>query len=162
MARISQEDIKPIDIQRMDVTTLQDLQAYLLELINQINNFVIPPLVRNAKRIEIAFKNISSLQTLAAADLIEHNADIVQVAGDGGAVILTSTPTISNGYDGERLAIIGTSNVNTVELQDNGALPGSSLELAGGANFILGAGDVITFIYSGSNNIWCEESRSQN
>lgn len=109
------------------------------------------------------FTPSSAIQTLAAGNTISPNARKARVAGSGGAVTLTSTPTITNpAADGQDLIIMGTSDVNTITLQDKSALGGSNLNLAGGANVTLGEGDLIHLIWDSTLAGWYELSRSNN
>lgn len=98
----------------------------------------------------------STLQSLLAATQINPNAPRVRVVGNGGAVTLTGVPTISpTTDDGQFLIIQGTSNANTVTLQDSATLPGSQLEL-GAATRVLGAGDTIVLIWDLATTSWYE------
>ena len=103
-----------------------------------INNFLSPP---------------ATIQTLAATDDIAHQQDTVEVIGKNGAVTLISEPTISAGYHGERLLIIGTDDVNTVTLQDETNLSGSLLDL-GGSDVALDANATLYLVYSETNERW--------
>lgn len=85
-------------------------------------------------------------QSLAAGDTIDHDlaADddwaMVFVAGNGGAVNLTSNPQIAVPTRiGQMLTIVGTSDVNTVKLEH-----GTGLHQNG--EKILGAKAMITYI----------------
>lgn len=109
------------------------------------------------------FTPSTAIQSLLAANTISPNAALVRVAGNGGAVVLVSTPTITNpAADGQRMVIMGTSDANTVELQDKSTLGGSNLNLAGNANVVLGEGDVIDLIWQSTLAGWYEVSRSLN
>jgi hypothetical protein len=109
------------------------------------------------------FTPMSALQTLAVANTIQPNAAYLHVESSGGAVTLTSTPTIANPTaDGQRLLIEGNSDVDTVTLQDRSALGGSNLNLAGGTNVTLGQGDNIELVWSDVMGVWNEISRSNN
>lgn len=109
------------------------------------------------------FTPSGAVQTLAAGNAVSPNAGKVRVAGSGGAVIITATPSITNpGVDGQRLLIMGTSDANTVELQDISTLGGSNLNLAGNANVVLGAGDILDLIWDSTVPGWFEVSRSLN
>ncbi len=100
---------------------------------------------------------------------VEHPRSSLTVAADttittkyrylsltaAGAVVLTDTPTIEAGsFIGQRLTLLGTSDVNTVTLQDNGTLAGSNLFLIDTTNRVLGSRDIITFVWDGSS--WYE------
>lgn len=58
--------------------------------------------------------------------------NFVWVVGNGGAVTVTATPSVTVcTADGQLLYIIGTDNTNTVTLQDAGTLSNSKLRLNG-------------------------------
>lgn len=59
--------------------------------------------------------------------------------------------------DGTVITIIGSSDVNTLKLDD-----GAGLQLAGGVSFTLGAGDVISLVYVQALTLWVELFRSDN
>lgn len=76
------------------------------------------------------------------------------------AITLSSTPTISNtnAVAFSEITIFGTSDTNTVTLQDNDNLAGSNLFLSGGLDITLGLNDNVTF-YRSENGQWVEKSR---
>lgn len=96
-------------------------------------------------------------QTLTAASNILAEASTVLVAGSGGAVALTSIPTLPIATVGQEITIVGTSDSNTIALSEDvsGALVGSSLIL-GATNRTLGLNDTIRLKYVGTN--WVELS----
>src|SRR3990167_130181 len=126
-----------------------------LDLIVRTFNFNVQNLTDN-------LRPMGTLQTLSATDRISHPPDTVEGAGNGGAVTLTSVPTISAGYAGERILIIGTSDVNTVTVQDSSSLTGSLLQLSSGANKTLGANDTLYLVYSPTNGAWCQVTTENN
>lgn len=142
--------IPPMPPSQADKTLLD----WLRDTIFLLNN--------NFKKLQDTFSPISTIQKLVATDRISHIDDTVEVAGKLAATTLTSTPTISDGYAGERLLIIGTSDSLTVTFQDESNLTGSGLQLAGGADITLGAGDTLYLVYSATVGAWCEISRSNN
>lgn len=99
------------------------------------------------------------------------------IVGDGGPVDITANPQIVDGIQGDILTLTGTSDTNTVTLDD-----ASDLALIGGGSVILGDGDSITFVYNtftttiggwgisqwgatgygfgGTNEAWVEVSRT--
>lgn len=106
------------------------------------------------------FTASSTLQSLLAAGTISPNAGKVRVVGNGGAVVLVSTPTIGVGTDdGQWLLIQGTSDANTVTLQDSGTLAGSGMRL-GAATRLLGAGDLCLLNWDTALAEWLEVSFS--
>lgn len=100
----------------------------------------------------------SAQQNLLAADQITVNAPKLRVAGSGGAVTLTSVPTIPTGsVNGQLLLVQGMSDTNTVTVQDNGTLAGSLLRL--GANTrLLTAGDTLLLSWDSDLGVWIEVS----
>ena len=77
----------------------------------------------------------------------------------GGAVTLTSAPTIPNGTNGQLIRLFGTSVANTVTIQDSATLPSSNLKLST-ATFVLGSRDNITLVYRGGGSLWQEVGRT--
>jgi len=85
-----------------------------------------------------------------------HNRLIVY--NGSSAVNISANPQIAAGYkDGTVITIIGSSDVNTLTLED-----GDGLALAGGAAMVLGANDTITLAYISALSLWVELSRSNN
>jgi hypothetical protein len=93
-----------------------------------------------------------------AANAIAPNAAKIKVVGSGGAVTLTSTPSITAPVaDGQFLLIQGTHDTNTLTVQDSGTLPASGLRL--GANTrALGLGDILLLTWDAAQNSWFEVS----
>lgn len=104
----------------------------------------------------------STTQSLLAATAINPDALRLRVVGNGGAVTLTATPTITpTSTDGQLLIIQGTSDVNTVTLQDEATLPGSQLQLGAGTR-VLGAGDIWMGVWDLATTTWLEISFANN
>lgn len=101
----------------------------------------------------------SATQTLLAANAISKDRGMIKVQGNGGAVTLTSAPTIAAGVEGEVIFIVGQSNANTVTVQDRGTLASSNLRLATTTR-TLGNGDVLALVYDGA--FWSEMYYSNN
>lgn len=98
----------------------------------------------------------SAIQSLLAASAVSANASTIRVVGNGGAVTLTSTPTIAApAIDGQRLRIRGTDNTNTVTFQDEGSLAGTKLQLGAGSR-VLGLGDVLELEWDATSGFWWE------
>lgn len=108
----------------------------------------------------VAFKP-ATLQTLSAGTAITATRSKARVAGNGGAVTLTSAPTIADGIDGQIIYIQGTSDSNTVALQDQGTLASSNLQL-GAASRTLGAGDILVLMFDTTDSVWYEVSFANN
>ncbi len=104
------------------------------------------------------FTPSTAIQTLAAGNTISPNARKVRVAGSGGPITLTSTPTITNPVaDGQRLLIQGTNDTNTITLQDEATSPGSKLRL-GASTRVLGKGDTIELEWDQVDGVFYEVS----
>jgi hypothetical protein len=99
-----------------------------------------------------------SVQSLSVSDKIDFAYKRrVKVVGNGGAVTLTSTPTIKGAEDGQMIIIQGTSDTNTVTLQD-----GPTYKLSINGNCTLGNGDTISLVYDLSDAMFYETCRSNN
>ena len=68
---------------------------------------------------------------------------------------ISSNPQIANGLTGQIITIIGSSDSNTLTLDD-----GAGLQLSG--QCVLGASDSITLLYEGTIGDWIELSRTNN
>ncbi len=84
-----------------------------------------------------------------------HIQHYMLVAGDGGAIDITANPQIVDGADGAVLTLEGTSDVNTVLLED-----GNGLSLHLGYAATLKNGVAITLVYTEEDDIWRETSRT--
>lgn len=106
----------------------------------------------------------SAIQSVAAANDIVPDSSFVQVQGSGGAVTLTSTPTIDGppATNGQRITIMGAHAANTVTLQDESNFAGTKLRLNGGNDFTLGLYDTISLIWDANTGFWVETGRSDN
>lgn len=104
----------------------------------------------------------SANQALLAANPIVVNSAILEISGSGGAVTLTSVPTIADGSDGECIKIVGTDDTNTLTIQDDSNLSGSNLQLSGALDFIFGIGNTMELCWFTSVGDWVEFSRSDN
>jgi hypothetical protein len=103
-----------------------------------------------------SFFQPSAIQSLLAATAINPNATVIRVVGNGGAVILTATPTITSpATDGQLILIRGTDDTNTVTLQDEASLAGTKLQL-GAATRLLGKGDQILLAWDATDGFWYE------
>jgi hypothetical protein len=83
------------------------------------------------------------------------------VTGSPGAVTLTSTPTIatSGALHGQRILIQGTSDTNTVEIQDEDTLTNSKVQLTT-TSIVLGKGDSLWVMYNLTEGYWYEIGRT--
>lgn len=101
-------------------------------------------------------------QSLLAATAINPVGLKIKVVGNGGAVVLVATPTITApATDGQLLLIQGTDATNTVTLQDEGSLAGTGLEL-GAATRVLGLGDTILLTWDSATSKWYEVAFTNN
>lgn len=83
---------------------------------------------------------------------------IMRVYGNGGAVTLDTAPAIADGVsDGQTVIIQGTNDTNTVTIVDN-----VNVQLASGASWVGGKGDVLEVMWSSTDSDWYEISRSDN
>jgi len=98
-----------------------------------------------------------------ATETLVSDTSLIRVGGSGGAVTMTSTPTIVAGtIDGQILSITGTDDTNTVTLVDDDNDAGTKLELAGSIDFTMGKYDKIVFEWYATDSVWIEVSRSNN
>ena len=74
---------------------------------------------------------------------------------EAAATNITADPQIANGSAGQLITIIGSSDTNTLTLDD-----GAGLRLTG--QMVLGIGDNITLLYESTIGDWTEISRSNN
>ena len=81
----------------------------------------------------------------------------MHVVSDGGAIDITADPQIVVGLQNDILTLEGTSDTNTVQL-DNG----TGVSLAGGVPMVLTDGDIITLVYNTTGTTWTECSRNKN
>jgi len=92
---------------------------------------------------------------------------LIRVGGVSGIVptgaTITRTPSLPSGLgDGRTLIIVGTDDAAPVTFRDQSNLSGSKLNLAGGNDFEVGAGDSIMLVYDATRDVWDEISRSNN
>lgn len=71
----------------------------------------------------------------------------------GESVLLTSTPTITAGTDGQQIILMNLGS-SPVELQDDSTLPGSLLRFPATSTFSLAIGDSLPLIYVASVGRW--------
>jgi len=72
-----------------------------------------------------------------------HKSIFMKVVSDGGAITVTADPPIVAGYNGQILTLQGTSDTDTVKLEDTG-----TLMLNGASSITLKAGDTINLVYN--------------
>jgi hypothetical protein len=109
--------------------------------------------IRNAST-EVAVPSVATLPCTGRA--IKPNAKVKRLDNtSGGALILTSTPTIANGQNGQLLMLFNSS-AQPVTLQDQSNLTGSNLRLEAGNNVTLGRGDSLTLLFSSDIGDWIQ------
>ena len=116
----------------------------------------------------IGIRNASStvntplLSTISVVgSTINANCSVARLNNSsGGALTLTSTPTIADGQAGQVL-VVYNSGTNTVTLQRNSALAGSNLRL-GAASRLLAQYATLTLMFDGTNSEWVELSFTNN
>jgi len=95
---------------------------------------------------------------LAAANVIRPDSTIMNIVATvgGGAVTMTSNPTIADGINGQILILRGSHATDTITLTD-----GNGMQLNG--DITLGLNDTITLYYDALiANDWIEITRSDN
>jgi hypothetical protein len=93
-------------------------------------------------------------QTISAAgNAIQNGDSVLNLGRSGGALTMTSTPTISTTdvVAGQVLIICHTGG-GTLTLQDEGTLSGSKLQLRSGSTYALAADESTQFVYV--NSYW--------
>lgn len=111
----------------------------------------------------VQVKTPSSDQSLLAGSTLSVTDALMRVAGNGGAVTITATPSITNpSSDGTQIIVQGTDDTNTVKFQDESNLTGSDLELKNNQDFTLGKGDILALIWDSGEDAWYELYRSDN
>jgi hypothetical protein len=101
------------------------------------------------------------IHDITAAGGIGITGDYMKVRGDGEAVTITATPSIEAAQtDGTVIILQGASNSNTLTIQDESNLSGSSVELEGGANVTLGLGDTLMLVYNKNTSKYYQLTKS--
>jgi hypothetical protein len=104
-----------------------------------------------------AIRNLSFAKTVVAADeiMLEDQENVVLTAT--GPITLTATPTIEAGiYEGQRKTLWGTSDTNTITLQDSDNAAGTTLEFIGNVNRVLKADDKVDLYWDATASKWEE------
>lgn len=81
----------------------------------------------------------------------------MKIVGATAALDITADPQIVAGQNEDLLTIHGTSDTNTVLLED-----GTGVELRGGVSFTIGNNDVISLVYDTAKSQWVEVARNEN
>lgn len=107
----------------------------------------------------VAYKNTITGKTYTAVTDTISSSFEKTAATCTSALVLTSTPTITAGlFIGQEVEIYGTSDTNTLTLQDDGTLAGSNVLLKSGTSVTLANGDMVKFFWNGTS--WVEKYRS--
>lgn len=104
----------------------------------------------------------SPITSVTASGGVTYTNRIMRVQGSGGAITVTATPSVAAIQDGKEVIIEGSSDTNTLLLQDESNLPNSGLSLAGNADITLGKGDSLYLKYNETDSKYYEISRSNN
>lgn len=88
----------------------------------------------------------------ATTDIIAPISDTINI-GSIGTITIGSTPSIFDGYDGQKLRLIGVSG--TVSLQRESGLAGSNLRL-GATPRAIAQYDILDLEYNSTNGEWSE------
>lgn len=102
----------------------------------------------------ILFRSEATSTALAGAGTLTQTHPTHHVASTGGAVVLDAVTAIADGQiDGQLLTLIGTSDVNTVEVPD-----GANTQLQGPC--VLTDGDALSLRWDVALSVWQEISRN--
>jgi len=102
-------------------------------------------------------RTVSPDTTVLATDTLSRGYDVLRIQG---GVIMTSTPTIYAGTDGQILTIEGLDDSSLVTLQDGSNLVGSGMRMQNGRDMVLGKNDSIQFSYDSGQKLWIEQHRA--
>lgn len=113
-------------------------------------------LVGDADEITWTVSSVQQITDPNTTLTITHG--IQQFEGIGG-ITLTSTPTITDGMDGQLTRIRCVSDTNLLIFQSESNYPGSELILSNGQDFHCGHGDSMLLAFNGLTSRWEELSR---
>lgn len=105
----------------------------------------------------MSFASVAQTGITAAGGITAPMESRILYYNTASAIDITANPQFVDGNDGQIITIVGSSDVNTLTLDD-----GNGLQLAGGVQFIVGVGDTITLMYITTLDLWVEISRSDN
>jgi len=120
--------------------------------------------IRDTLRLGITSFVPSAVQTISTTESITADASYVRVVSNNGATTLSSVPSISSNSvtDGQLLIIVGTSDTNTLTIQDESNLAGSNVELDSDTDITLGINDTLHIMWAGAVSKWLMISTSDN
>ena len=100
--------------------------------------------------------NTPDAQTIdAVTDQILPRARVIRLSMSGGSHVLTSTPHIPDGEDGQVILLIG-GTAQTVTLTDEGTLPGSNVQLSAATTRAIGQRDCCELMFVAAESAWIE------
>lgn len=95
----------------------------------------------------------SAAQDLVAGTTIAPTSLFKKITATGGAITLTSTPTISAGVDGQLLVLLHDGSANNIILQDKTAIA-SACNMISSTSKTLTPHDYIMMMYNGTTSQW--------
>lgn len=98
---------------------------------------------------------LANTNITATSATIRHDAATVTLTANA-SYTLASTPTISDGQNGERLRIINVDTTDTITLQDEGTLAGSNLELISTTVALAPGGGTIELEFNSTVGAWVQ------
>lgn len=102
------------------------------------------------------------LQAIAAAtDTIVSGCVTVMLTGPAGTTLMTSAPTIADGYNGQRITLINVDSADVIEIQDQGTLASSNLRLVG-TKVTLNPRESVVLEYNAQIGDWVQIAASGN
>lgn len=101
-----------------------------------------------------------AMQTVTAAAPIDSGRGAALPLTSDSDVVMTATPAMSAGTDGQA-AMLVNRGLHSIRFQDDSALSGSGMCLAGNQPLELGAGQAAAFVYNAAAGCWVEIGRPQ-
>ena len=88
-------------------------------------------------------------------DQILPRARVIRLSMSGGSHVLTSTPHIPDGEDGQVITLIG-GTAQQVTITDEGTLPGSNIQLSAATSRVIGQRDCVELMFVAAESAWIE------
>lgn len=104
---------------------------------------------------DLIYTTAATGTVVAGAGITAGMLSRIMYFNTAAAIDISVDPQIANGTSGQVITIVGSSDTNTLTLDD-----GAGLRLSG--QCILGIGDTITLLYEGTIGDWVEICRSNN
>ena len=111
----------------------------------------------SADIFEVTHLPLSTGTVVAGTGITAAMLSPVMYFNTAAAIDITADPQIADGYDGQEILIVGSSDTNTLTLED-----GTGIQLEAAASMVLGVGDNIRLIYITVLDLWLQVSRSNN